>query len=176
MPAHDTRCVTRVRGNQTSFVHFQHSHSELCAHAAEPPVEVPAAIQRSQGALPMCVHPESVAAVLGRRHAERSMCGCSHPVSMPFSHVYVPSLHISPPTVHICTYPCPRQIISTHIGSHIPSIDATPTTTCACKRFKIDAFGDHICTCASHSGAQRAHDWAVSQLANRTTHSARLIA
>ncbi len=39
-------------------------------------------------------------------------------------------------------------------------------------KFKIDALGDHLCTCKSHSGAKKAHDWAVDQLADlfRTTH------
>ena len=32
--------------------------------------------------------------------------------------------------------------------------------------------GDHLCTCTAHSGAKKAHDWAVDQLADlfRTTH------
>ncbi len=32
--------------------------------------------------------------------------------------------------------------------------------------------GDHLCTCATHSGVKKAHDWAVDQLADlfRTTH------
>jgi hypothetical protein len=32
--------------------------------------------------------------------------------------------------------------------------------------------GDHLCTCTAHSGAKKAHDWAVEQLADlfRTTH------
>jgi hypothetical protein len=40
------------------------------------------------------------------------------------------------------------------------------------KIFKIDTLGDHLCTCTSHSGAKKAHDWAVDQLADlsRTTH------
>ena len=71
-------------------------------------------------------------------------------------------------------FPLPlwQAFFSARLGSPIPSIVATHITTCACKRFQIDAFGDHICTCQSHSGSTRAHDWAVSQLANlfRTTH------
>jgi hypothetical protein len=35
-----------------------------------------------------------------------------------------------------------------------------------------DPLGDHLCTCTAHSGAKKAHDWAVDQLADlfRTTH------
>ena len=37
---------------------------------------------------------------------------------------------------------------------------------------KLDALGDHVSTCTAHSGAKKAHDWAVEQLADlfRTTH------
>jgi hypothetical protein len=33
--------------------------------------------------------------------------------------------------------------------------------------------GDHLCTCTAHSGAKKAHDWVVDQLADlfRTTHT-----
>ena len=32
--------------------------------------------------------------------------------------------------------------------------------------------GDHLCTCTTHSGAKKAHDWVVEQLVDlfRTTH------
>ena len=35
----------------------------------------------------------------------------------------------------------------------------------------LDVFGDHVSTCTAHSGAKKAHDWAVEQLADlfRTT-------
>jgi hypothetical protein len=38
--------------------------------------------------------------------------------------------------------------------------------------FQIDPLGDHLCTCTAHSGAKKANDWAVVQLADlfRTTH------
>jgi hypothetical protein len=39
---------------------------------------------------------------------------------------------------------------------------------------QLDAMemGDHLCTCTAHSGAKKAHDWAVDQLADlfRSTH------
>jgi hypothetical protein len=42
-------------------------------------------------------------------------------------------------------------------------------------KFQIDPLGDHLCTCTAHSGAKKAHDWAVDQLADlfRTTHKAK---
>ncbi len=47
-----------------------------------------------------------------------------------------------------------------------------PLAVCGCRKFKIDALGDHLYTCSSHNGAKKAHDWAVDQLADlfRTTH------
>jgi hypothetical protein len=46
-----------------------------------------------------------------------------------------------------------------------------PASTCARKRFALDALGGHVSTCSSQSGAKKAHDWAVQQLAEllRTT-------
>ena len=40
------------------------------------------------------------------------------------------------------------------------------------QEISIDSLGDHISTCNSHSGAKKAHDWAVDQVADlfRTTH------
>ncbi len=44
--------------------------------------------------------------------------------------------------------------------------------SCGCRKFKLDALDDHLCTCTAHSGAKKAHDWAVDQLADLfcTTH------
>jgi hypothetical protein len=33
-----------------------------------------------------------------------------------------------------------------------------PLSACGCKKFQIDALGDHLCTCTAHSGAKKAHD------------------
>jgi hypothetical protein len=40
------------------------------------------------------------------------------------------------------------------------------------RKFQLDPLGDHLNTCTSHSGAKKAHDWMVDQLADlfRTTH------
>jgi hypothetical protein len=47
-----------------------------------------------------------------------------------------------------------------------------PLTVCGCRKFQVDALGDHLSTCTVHSGAKKAHDWEVDQLADlfRTTH------
>ncbi len=41
-----------------------------------------------------------------------------------------------------------------------------------CIYLKVDALGDHLCTCTAHSGAKKAHNWVAYQLPDlfRTTH------
>ena len=58
------------------------------------------------------------------------------------------------------------------MGAQIPVIAEKPFAACGCRKFRVDALGDHLCTCTAHSGAKKAHDWAVDQLADlfRTTH------
>ena len=58
------------------------------------------------------------------------------------------------------------------MGDQIPVIDENPLATCGCRKFHLDAIGDHLCTCTPHSGAKKAHDWTVDQLDDlfRTTH------
>ena len=34
------------------------------------------------------------------------------------------------------------------------------------KKFTIDALGEYVSTCTAHSGAKKAHDWALEQLAD----------
>ena len=47
-------------------------------------------------------------------------------------------------------------------------------SACGCRKSQVtgDVLGDHVSTCTAHSGAKKAHDWAVEQLADlfRTTH------
>ena len=62
------------------------------------------------------------------------------------------------------------------MGAQIPVIAEKPLAVCGCRKFTIDALGDHLCTCTAHSGAKKAHDWAVDAIADaiadliRTTH------
>ncbi len=65
-----------------------------------------------------------------------------------------------------------QKFFSTCMGAQIPVIAKQPLAVCGCRKFKVDALGDHLCTCTAHSDAKKAHDWAVDQLADlfRTTH------
>jgi hypothetical protein len=59
------------------------------------------------------------------------------------------------------------------MGAQIPMLAEKPPVNCGCKKFQVDALGDHLNTCTAHSGAKKAHDWSVGQLADlfRTTHT-----
>jgi hypothetical protein len=65
-----------------------------------------------------------------------------------------------------------QTFFSTSMGAQIPMIAEKPLAACGCRKFKLDALGDHLCTCTAHSGVKKAHDWVVDQLADlfRTTH------
>jgi hypothetical protein len=68
-----------------------------------------------------------------------------------------------------------QKFFSTSMSTQIPVIAEQPLGVCGCRKFRVDALGDHLCTCTAHSGAKKAHDWAVDQLADlfRTTHKAK---
>ena len=55
---------------------------------------------------------------------------------------------------------------------YIPALAELPLSACDCRKFTCDVLGDHVSTCTAHSGAKKAHDWAVEQLADLfcTTH------
>jgi hypothetical protein len=65
-----------------------------------------------------------------------------------------------------------QTFFSTYMGAQIPAIAEKPLATCGCRKFQLDPLGDHLNTCTAHSGAKKAHDWMVDQLADlfRTTH------
>ena len=44
-------------------------------------------------------------------------------------------------------------------------IPEKPLATCGCRKFQLDPLGDHLNTCTAHSGAKKAHDWMVDQIA-----------
>jgi hypothetical protein len=58
------------------------------------------------------------------------------------------------------------------MGDQIPVIAEKPLVVCGCRKFQVDALRDHLCTCTTHSGVKKAHDWVVDQLADlfRTMH------
>jgi hypothetical protein len=61
------------------------------------------------------------------------------------------------------------------MGAQIQVIVEKPLPVCGCRKFQVDALGDHLCTCTAHSGTKKTHDWAVDQLADlfRTTRKAK---
>ncbi len=65
-----------------------------------------------------------------------------------------------------------QTFFSTSMDAQIPAIAEKPLATCGCRKFQLDPLGDHLNTCTAHSGAKKAHDWMVDQLADlfHTTH------
>ena len=65
-----------------------------------------------------------------------------------------------------------RNFLFTFFFSFFSNDCGEASCVCGCRKFGIDALGDHLCTCTAHSGAKKAHDWAVDQFADlfRTTH------
>jgi hypothetical protein len=57
------------------------------------------------------------------------------------------------------------------MGDPIPVVVKKPLPARGCRKFEIDTLGDHLCTCTTHSGVKKTHDWTVDQLADhfRTT-------
>jgi hypothetical protein len=58
------------------------------------------------------------------------------------------------------------------MAAQILVITEKPLATRGCKKFQLDPLGDHLHTCTTHSGAKKAHDWMVDQIADLfcTTH------
>jgi hypothetical protein len=52
------------------------------------------------------------------------------------------------------------------MGAQIPVIAEKPLVTCGYRKFQLDPLGDHLNTCTTHSGAKKAHDWMVDQVAD----------
>jgi hypothetical protein len=64
-----------------------------------------------------------------------------------------------------------QTYFATCVGANT-ALAELPLSACGCKNFALDALDDHVSTCNAHSGAKKAHDWALEQLADifRTTH------
>jgi hypothetical protein len=58
------------------------------------------------------------------------------------------------------------------MDAQIPVNVEKSLVVCGCTKFKVDALGDHLCTCTAHSGVKKTHDWAIDQLPDisLTTH------
>jgi hypothetical protein len=50
------------------------------------------------------------------------------------------------------------------VGAQIPAITELPPSDCGCKKFALDALGDHVSTCTAHSGGKKTRDWAVEHV------------
>jgi hypothetical protein len=35
-------------------------------------------------------------------------------------------------------------------GANTPALTELPLSACVCKKFQLDPFGDHLCTCTTH--------------------------
>ncbi len=62
------------------------------------------------------------------------------------------------------------------MGVQIPVIAEKPLAVFGSRKFQLDVMGDHLCTCTSHSGTKKTHDWVVEQLGDlfRTTHHTKI--
>ncbi len=58
------------------------------------------------------------------------------------------------------------------MGAQIPVILEKTLVVCGSRKFQVDTQSDHLCTCTTHSGVKKVHDWEVDQLTDlfRTTH------
>jgi hypothetical protein len=58
------------------------------------------------------------------------------------------------------------------MDTQIPVIVEKPLEVFGWRKFHLDVMGDHLCTCTTHSGVKKAHDWVVEQLVDlfHTTH------
>jgi hypothetical protein len=59
-----------------------------------------------------------------------------------------------------------QTFFSTSMGAQFPVIVEKPIATCGYRKFQLDPLGDHLNTCTTHSGAKKAHDWMVDQVAD----------
>jgi hypothetical protein len=63
-----------------------------------------------------------------------------------------------------------ETFVCTTLGLEVPVLTSLPRRNqrapalCGCKKHGIDTYGDHTATCTAHSGATKAHDWAVGVL------------
>jgi hypothetical protein len=63
-----------------------------------------------------------------------------------------------------------ETFVCTTLGLEVPVLASLPRRNqrspalCGCKKHGMDLYGDHTSTCTAHSGATKAHDWAVGVL------------
>jgi hypothetical protein len=54
-----------------------------------------------------------------------------------------------------------QTFVAISMGSQIPVISEHPVAACGCRKFELDAMGDHLCTCTAPSSAKKDHDWVI---------------
>ncbi len=71
-----------------------------------------------------------------------------------------------------CSASLCQTFFFTSMGTQIPVIPEKPLAVCGCRKFQVDTLGDHLCSCTTHSGVKKTHDWTVDQLVDlfHTTH------
>ena len=63
-----------------------------------------------------------------------------------------------------------ETFVCTTLGLEVPVLTSLPRRNqrapalCGCKKHGMDLYGDRTSTCTAHSGATKAHDWAVGVL------------
>jgi hypothetical protein len=56
------------------------------------------------------------------------------------------------------------RMLEVPVLASLPRRNQRVSDLCGCKKHGMDLFGDHTSTCSAHSGATKAHDWAVGVL------------
>ncbi len=62
------------------------------------------------------------------------------------------------------TFVCTTLGLEVPVLASLPSRNQRSPALCGCKKHGMDLYGDHTSTCTAHSGATKAHDWAVGVL------------
>jgi hypothetical protein len=62
------------------------------------------------------------------------------------------------------TFVCKTLGLEVPVLASLPRRNQRSPALCGCKKHGMDLYGDHTSTCTAHSGATKAHDWAVGVL------------
>jgi len=62
------------------------------------------------------------------------------------------------------TFVCTTLSLEVPVLASLPRRNQRSPALCGCKNHGMDLYGDHTSTCTGHSGATKAHDWAVGVL------------
>jgi hypothetical protein len=62
------------------------------------------------------------------------------------------------------TFVCTTMGLEVPVLASLPRRNQRSLALCDCKKHGMDLYGDHTSTCTAHSGATKAHDWAIGVL------------